>query len=127
MKNVHSEGTIKTPEIILDADFGVIELIGKSLPENASDIYDPILNWIDEYMQNPAETTTVNFRFEYLNSRSLKFILDILRKMKVLYQKEYKVTANWYVDPDDEDMIEIGEDFQSTVFVPLKITEVIDY
>ena len=116
MKNVHSEGTIKTPEIILDADFGVIELIGKSLPENASDIYDPILNWIDEYMQNPAETTTVNFRFEYLNSRSLKFILDILRKMKVLYQKEYKVTANWYVDPDDEDMIEIGEDFQSTVF-----------
>lgn len=127
MENIHQEGSSKTPEIILDADLGVIELIGKSLPENANDVFDPVLKWIDEYLLSPADQTAVSFRFDYLNSRSLKFILEILRKMETLYQKDKTVIVKWFVDPDDEDMIEIGEDFQAAVFIPMQISEVIDH
>ena len=43
------EPTAKTPQIDLNPITGELILSGRSIPENASKIYENILNWVTEY------------------------------------------------------------------------------
>ena len=113
----------KTPFINLNKN-GLIELKGKSIPENSAEYYEPVYNWIDEYAQNPGSTTKVLFHLEYFNTSSSKCILDVFRKLETLHNSgKSKVSIAWLYDEDDEDMMETGEDYSSMVNVPFTITK----
>ncbi len=38
------------PEINLDPQQDVFEILGKSLPEDAKSFYDPVIEWFEEYL-----------------------------------------------------------------------------
>lgn len=113
MDSIKLDATDSTPEINLDANEGVIELKGRSIPENASSFYYPILDWINGYCDSPNEKTTFNFYLEYINSISQKMLVDILNKAKELKEKGSNIEVNWMYDEDDEEMLEEGEIFES--------------
>ena len=82
METIKIQGTEDTPKIILDADNKVLEISGRSLPEDVTAFYEPVLNWLNEYSENPNDKTVFNFKLTYFNTASSKLLLDILMKLE---------------------------------------------
>lgn len=121
MDNIERQGSFKLPALSLDAKSGVLELEGKSIPERTSEFYDPILAWIDEYMQSPQEETTLNIKLEYCNSSSTRYLMDILERLERLFKGGNKVIINWYYEEDDEDMLELGQSYSVPLSIPINM------
>ena len=124
MENFVLEGSAKTPSINFDASSGVLELKGRSIPENSVEFYKPITEWIDNYANSPQTVTTVDVKLEYFNTSSSKCILDLFKQLEGLNGKGTEVKVNWYFEEDDEDMEEAGEDYQAIISLPFKMIEV---
>jgi len=110
------KGTDKTPGIILDNENGIFEISGRSLPDDAAPIYKPVLDWIKAYSAAPNPTTELSLKFEYLNTASSKFIIDIFSLLATI--KGSKII--WYFHDDDEDMEEVGEELAGLAEIPFE-------
>ena len=124
MQPLVKEATNKTPYLNFDANEGYIQIKGRSIPENAHLLYDPIMEWLDKYASNPSPVTKVEIKLDYFNTISSIFLLNVFKKINELYIHNNKASIAWYCDKDDEDMIEAGEDYQSVVEIPINIIEV---
>jgi hypothetical protein len=82
MDSISIEGTPKTPTVGLDARTGIVEIKGRSIPENSIEFYRPIVEWLEDYSKDPQKLTTVNIQLEYFNTSSSKCILDVFKKLE---------------------------------------------
>lgn len=121
MDNLEISKTKSTLGINFNAQTGVMEFTGSSFPENAIKFFDPLIKWIQDYMLNVTGKITVNFRFDYLNSSSIKYISDIVDKIEFYHTSGAEAVINWYYDENDEDVQEMGEDFKEDVTLPFNI------
>ncbi|OFY63169.1 MAG: nuclear pore complex subunit [Bacteroidetes bacterium RBG_13_42_15] len=120
METIKIQGTEDTPKIILDAENEVLEISGRSLPEDVSSFYEPVINWLNEYAEKPNKKTVLNFKLTYFNTASSKLLLDILMKLEELHEKGHDVLIRWHYPEDDEDMEEAGEEYADIVDVPFE-------
>lgn len=123
METIIREETLKTPYVKFDGEKGLVEIKGRSIPENSIEFYKPLIDWLDEFADQPSGKTSVNVKLEYFNTSSSKCILDIFRKLELIHKKGDEVEINWYYEEDDEDMFEAGEDYQSIINIPFKMIE----
>ena len=126
MESISIEGTPKTPTVNFDAGTGIVEIKGRSIPENSIEFYRPLVEWLDSYSNEPQNLTTVNIQLEYFNTSSSKCILDVFKKLEAIKKSRNEVIINWYYEEDDEDMLEAGEDYESIIRIPFKMIEVVD-
>ena len=124
MKNLIIKGEYKMPDVQFDADKGVLELSGKSIPDRAEDLYLPIVEWIDNYLQNPCKETTFNFKLVYFNTGTERYLYSIFKKLESSHKSGNKIKVNWYYEEGDEDMFDVGEDYQKRVEVPINLIAV---
>ncbi len=124
MEPIKIEGTPKTPTVKFDKSEGVFEIKGRSIPENSVEFYKPLVDWLDNYKEDPLPKTEVNIRLEYFNTSSSKCILDVFKKLEAIHKAKNEVVVNWYYEEDDEDMLEAGEDYESIIRVPFKMIEI---
>ena len=122
IETLHLEGSAKTPTIDFNQETGVLELRGRSIPENSTEFYKPVFEWLDAYIDAPSANTEFAFKLQYFNTSSSKCILDVLRKLEKLHINGNKVVVNWFYEEDDEDMKEAGENYQRIVSVPIQLT-----
>ena len=123
MEVINIKGTDDTPSVILDKDNGIFEFSGRSLPEDVTAFYQPVLDWIDEYASQANDTTDVLFKLEYFNTASSKVLLDILLKFEEINGSKGGVTVKWHYHEDEEDMKEAGEEYEDIVDVPFEYVE----
>ncbi|MEP2023137.1 MAG: DUF1987 domain-containing protein [Reichenbachiella sp.] len=102
-----------TPSVYFNPKKELLDLRGKSSPENPLNFYGSLLLNMDKYVESSAGNITVNLAFEYFNTSSSKCIFNLLRKLDNINQLGKRVIVNWYYENDDEDMLEAGEDFSS--------------
>jgi hypothetical protein len=124
MRKFHLDGSPKTPLIDFDPETGVLELKGRSIPENSVEFYQPITDWLNEYETAPKQETIIEMKLEYFNTSSSKCILDFFKRLEKMNGQSTSVRVNWYFETDDEDMAEAGEDYQAIVELPFKIIEI---
>ena len=124
MESIKIDGTPKTPTVNFDIESGLLELIGRSIPENSIEFYKPVLEGLDQYSGSPKDKTKVNIKLEYFNTSSSKCILDVLKKLEGIHKSGSEVIINWHFEEDDEDMEEAGEDYQAIIQVPFHMIEV---
>lgn len=124
MENLIIEGTPKTPSVQFSRETGILELKGRSIPENSIEFYKPINEWLENYGSNPQATTVVDIKLEYFNTSSSKCILDFLKALEAINGKGTSIKVNWYFEEDDEDMEEAGEDYQAIIELPFTMVEV---
>lgn len=124
MRNLVIEPTSKTPKVILNADLGIFEITGRSIPEDAIGFYRKVLDWIEEYSKSALSETIFKFHLEYFNTSSSKCLLDIFRKLERMHKAGHRVTIRWHYDADDEDMAETGQDYQALLDVPFELVPV---
>ena len=120
METIKIQGTEDTPKIILDSENEIMEISGRSLPEDVSAFYEPVLNWLNEYAENPNKKTIFNFKLTYFNTASSKLLLDILMKLEEMHENGNDVLIRWHYPEDDEDMEEAGEEYADIVDVPFE-------
>ena len=120
METIKIMGTDDTPTVILDAQNEIYEISGRSLPEDVTAFYDPILGWLDEYASSPNKKTIFTFKLVYFNTASSKLLLDILMKLEQMHEAGNDILVRWYYPEDDEDMQEAGEEYADIVAIPFE-------
>ncbi|MCC7303345.1 MAG: DUF1987 domain-containing protein [Bacteroidia bacterium] len=134
MEKLHIEATEFSPLIHLDPFSDTLEIRGESRPENARKFFQPVLEWLDNYskvlyyMKSDkgdaySKDLLFTFAFDYLNSTSLKFVYDILKKIESLSANATSVTILWLYEAGDEDMKENGEELAKLVKLKFRIEE----
>ncbi|WP_070138293.1 DUF1987 domain-containing protein [Crocinitomix algicola] len=118
MKTLSLAATQNTPSIHFDAANNIFEIRGKSVPDDAESFYAPILDWFDEYMQQPNKEMTLIINLEYFNISSSKRILFLMYKLNDLHAGTTDVRIKWMYNENDEDMFEVGQDYAYMVKIP---------
>ncbi len=117
--------TVNAPYVRMDPRKGEIHFEGRSIPEDPGEYYEEILEWTERYFKDPCPKTTVNFKLEYVNSGSSKYILEFLRLIRKYVDSGHQCEINWYYEEDDESIKELGEHYHATLGeIPFNI---IDY
>lgn len=116
MKPLSIEATTTTPQVLLDASKGVFEISGRSVADDPSEVYLPLMQWINAYSKQPNNTTLFVFKLEYFNTSSSKALLDTLSALSFI--KNTRIV--WYYHEDDEDMKEAGEEFFELINIPFE-------
>lgn len=111
-------GTEDTPEVVFESETGKLSITGTSIPENARKFYDQIITWIDGYLKEPNQSTSISFKLKYFNTASTKYLFDIMVQLKELANKGNSLVYNWYVLEDDDDMFEAGQGFSKMLRYP---------
>jgi hypothetical protein len=124
MDNLFIEGTKQTPEIKFEANTGILEIKGRSIPENTFEFFNPILLWLEEYAKSPVDKTIVKVNLEYFNTSSSKYILEIFKRVKIVFTEGGDVLVEWYYEEDDEEMMETGEDYEDVSGLPFELIAV---
>ncbi len=122
MEVLKLELTDNTPKVILDHTKHEIEFEGDSRPEDVQKFFKPIMDWLDEYgeyVKNAGDVTlNANFKLEYFNSSSAKYIMDIILKLgEIAEAANVTLNINWFYDEMDEDMLDAGEEFEDMLDV----------
>ena len=113
MESLYIQGTSHHPEVKFDFSSGILELNGRSLPEQVLTLYQPILQWIEEYTASKKEQpTTFKINLDYINSSSSKYLLEILKRLNDFHNAGNTIKVEWLYDEYDEDQEESGEEYQ---------------
>jgi hypothetical protein len=129
MRKLIIDQTPSTPKVILDPDNRILNISGESRPADVREFYDPILTWLDDFglhlsnSDDKKEPVTFNFSFDYFNSSSGKYILDICKVVARLHSKKVNIKVNWHFEKDDADMLEVGKEMSKIVKVPFDYVE----
>ena len=108
METLEIKGNWKSPSISFNPN-GNLQIWGRSLPENALEIYNPIFNWLDQYKNNPSKETSVEVKLEYFNTTSSKLIYEIFKKFEEINTDGNEINVKWYYESDDPDLEEEGK------------------
>jgi hypothetical protein len=120
--SIIKEPSKRTPWIILEP--GRIFIMGRSIPENPSEFYRPVFEWISEYVAKYSGKSKIDIGFEYINTSSTKWIYTILKELADLNEINDNASVTWYYEQGDDDMGELGFILRSLVECPFVVVEV---
>ncbi len=127
MNFLRIESTKFTPGIILDPCHNVLEFYGFSLPENAIEFYEPVINWLNELkaeLESKHENykaINVIFKMVYYNSASLRQLMEIFHILSEIYHTGIPVQISWQYDSEDPQMAESGKEIGDITKVPVNV------
>ena len=110
----------KTMPRVLFKD-GVLTIEGRSIPQESSPFFAPLLKALNEYSFAPMDETVVELRLEYLNSDSMRSLMNILTIMEKIYAGGRNVIVNWYYTNEDDIIYDAGGIFQSLLELPIQM------
>lgn len=122
LSELHIAATEETPEVYLNAEGNPSFIAGRSLPENAYEFYRPVLEWIREHAANAKNPMQLELRFDYFNSSSGRFLFEILSVLENSGNKG-NYTIIWTIEPDDDLMLEKGEELKSLIELSFQIRQ----
>lgn len=117
-QNLIIEETLKTPQIELNPFTGDFIFSGKSIPENAAKVYEPVLNWVTEYILHARPTTNLRLNLEYFNTSSSLWLAKIFKVLARINEPDYILMFHLYLPIDEFDELEEFEDIKDA-FLPI--------
>lgn len=115
------EATGTTPKILCDADQGLISMEGDSYPENSFEFFKDLLTWVEEYLETLSTPLKLELRLIYLNTSSVKILMDIFDLLEEAHIKERDVQVIWFYDIRNERVVELAEEFKEDCTFPFLI------
>ena len=119
MKDFHSlliEETAKTPQIELNQLTGDFIFSGRSIPENAAKVYEPILNWVKEYILHARQTTNLRLNMEYFNTSSSLWLAKIFKVLMRINEPDFVLIFHLYLPVNEFDEINEFDDIKDAFF-----------
>ena len=116
MENFQIEGENYIPTVNFNPESGILEISGESYHEYTIEFFQPIFEWLNQYLEQEGKTIVFNFRMTYFNTSSSRRFLEIFDLLEDYQQnRNGNVTVNWYYEKDDVDMLESGEEYAEDV------------
>lgn len=119
MEDLIVKGGNYNPEIKLLASEHRIEIRGMSLPENPNRLFEPVVEWIDRYIETQSVPPKVYFDLDYCNTGSSKWINIIVNRMAT---SKLKPEIFWHYK--EEDMKDIGHYLEDLNAIEFKMIEI---
>ena len=123
MENMQKVATTYSPAITFDSETGFLSIEGKSIPENPINLFQPLMEEVVTYCSNPCPKTTIELRFDYCNTSSVKWIFHILEKFERIYIYDKK-TVDIKFFYSDENTLEMGKYLQINLAIPIDLISV---
>ncbi len=111
--------TRTTPYVSIDQ--GQITIVGRSIPEDSFEFFEPLMEACQSYIQKPAKQTRISIHLEYVNSGSKKYLTNMLTVLEQSYLEGNGYEIEWTYDSDDEAMMDLGNDLKSIIKIPISI------
>ena len=115
------EGGASSPSVRTDWVNGILHLQGDSYPENAYEFYNPVFEWVQRFLSRADRAFTLELQLLYLNTSSIKSLMDILDLMEDAHRRGQVVGVNWYYDLRNERVFELAEEFKEDCSFPFHI------
>lgn len=123
-KALKLKATEDTPKIVFDMAKNEFSLSGRSLPEDATAFYKPVILWMRNYMQDSRPYTEFQITLDYFNSSSIKQILVLFMLLEELIKSGKEAKVVWYYNEDDELMEIKGREFKSMLNIPFELKKI---
>lgn len=127
MEKIFIEPTRVTPLVNFNPEEGLLEIKGRSSPENSILFYQKVIDSLDEFAQSDYDEFTANFSFEYFNTSSSKCLFDVFKRLGKIEEAGKNLIINWYYEEDDEDMMEAGEDYADLLDLEFNFLEIEEF
>ena len=118
LQNLIIEGTSKSPQFDLNQITGDLIIAGKSIPENAAKVYEPVFSWVTEYILNARPTTNLRLNLEYFNTSSSLWLAKILKLLIKINEPDFVLIIHLYLPIEDFDEMKELEDIKEA-FTPI--------
>jgi hypothetical protein len=125
MQKLYIPATKTTFAINFDPDLNLLEFIGKSYPSNALEFFNPLLNWVDNYLsQAGEETISISFKVSYFNTSSSKYIFEILELFNTYHNEKGNVKVLWHYFEDEDDVLDAWKELAMELDIPYEVIAV---
>lgn len=113
----------KEDTLAIECRDGSISMHGNSILAYPRKFFQPVMDWVTEYVGQPAERTDVVLKFDYIDTASVQSIFDILKLLKKIPDYEDSVLVNWYFEFDDPELLEVGEIMEARLKLKFNFVE----
>ncbi|KCB49550.1 PF09345 domain protein [Bordetella hinzii 1277] len=114
-------GTQSTPAIRTDSSAGLLFMGGDSYPENSFELFGPVIEWVESFLSGGSQPLRLELELLYLNTSSIKSIMDIFDILEAFHQKGRDVAVTWYYDMRNERVGELAEEFKEDCTFPFSV------
>ncbi|WP_144632576.1 biofilm regulation phosphoprotein SiaC [Bordetella genomosp. 13] len=121
MNDLNLPGTQSTPSILTDAKSGVLRMGGDSYPENSFELFGPVLEWVETYLRDSAEPLRLELELLYLNTSSIKAVMEIFDLLEAAHDQGRAVKVEWFYDMRNERVGELAEEFKEDCSFPFAV------
>jgi len=109
IKNIFIEKTAKTPQVDFNQLTGDLILYGRSIPENAAKVYEPLLAWVNDYIKSPRQTTNLRLNLEYFNTSSAIWLARMVSALGKISEEDSVLIIHLYFDIEDFESMDMEE------------------
>ena len=122
MSDLSIPATQSTPEIHTDLGNGKVFMQGDSYPENSYELFNQLIEWIEQFLSADSRPLHMELRLLYLNTSSIKAMMDIFDIFEQAHQDGRRVSVQWLYDQRNERVAELAEEFREDCSFPFDIT-----
>lgn len=121
MNDISIPGSQSTPTIQTSWAEGGVSMRGDSYPENSYELFHPVYSWIEQFLAEVGRPLKLDLHLLYLNTSSIKAMMDIFDLLEAAHQEGKTVAVNWYYDRENERVVELAEEFKEDCTFPFTI------
>lgn len=122
MQKLELAPTKTTPGIKFDPETNLLEFYGHSYPTNPVTFFQPLMEWVESYIDAYPETPTkLVFRMEYFNTSSSTFIFKILELLDMHHQQYKNVQLVFECEDQEDDVLDAWKSLIRDFDLPCEI------
>jgi hypothetical protein len=121
MSELNLAATSSTPSVLADSESGLLEMRGDSYPENSFEFFTPVLDWLRGHLDGSASPVRLELHLLYLNTSSVKVMMDIFDLLEDAHGQGREVAVRWYYDHDNARIAELAAEFKEDCTFPFEI------
>lgn len=122
MQKLELSPTRTTLGINFDPEANILEFYGHSYPTNPVTFFQPLIDWVEEYIATyPEKPTKLVFKMEYFNTSSSTFIYKILEVMDVHNQHYHNVQLVFQCEDNEDDVLDSWKSLIRDLDLPCEI------
>ena len=114
------EATNNLPFVDFNNNTGIVIIKGRSYSENAYTFYSRLNKWANDYLLSKPKSTHITLAFQYLNTSSGVQVFNFIRNMQQSKSYGDLLTVEWGYEEDDDDLLQLGQDFSTALQLPFE-------
>lgn len=101
-------------------DQRLMRFSGDSYPENAYDFFHPLFQWVNKLVHHSHQPIFVEFRVNYFNTSSSKYLFQILEALHAFHENGNTVHVRFFMQENGEDTFETWKELMDELELPFE-------